>query len=102
MRKFVVSLMAVAVVSAVAAAGPLGNIRKRVEERRDARHAEQGAEVVVTKEGRPALRWADGSVSLIGKDKEGKLIAAPKAEGTKTLKQSHGPEIKLIPGAKVN
>ena len=94
--------MAVAVVSAVAAAGPLGNIRKRVEERRDARHAEQGAEVVVTKEGRPALRWADGSVSLIGKDKEGKLIAAPKAEGTKTLKQSHGPEIKLIPGAKVN
>lgn len=102
MRKFVVSLMAVAVVSAVAAAGPLGNIRKRVEERRDARHAEQGAEVVVTKDGKPALRWADGSVSLIGKDKEGKLIAAPKAEGTKTLKQSHGPEIKLIPGAKVN
>ena len=102
MRKFVVSLFAVAVVSAVSLAGPLGNMRKRAEERREARHTEQGAEVVVTKEGKPALRWADGSLSLIGKDKEGKLIAAPKAEGTKTLKQSHGPEIKLIPGAKVN
>ena len=103
MRKFVVSLMAVAVVSAVAAAGPLGNIRKRVEERRDARHAEHiGAEVVVTKDGKPALRWADGSTSLIGKDKDGKLIAAPKAEGNKVIKQNHGPEIKLIPGAKVN
>ena len=101
MRKFVLSALALTVAS-TAFAGPLGNMRKRAEERREARHAEQGAEVVVTKEGKPAIRWADGSLSLIGKDKEGKLIAAPKAEGTKTLKQSHGPEIKLIPGAKVN
>lgn len=100
MRKFAVSLFAVAVVSTVAVAGPLGNIRKRVEERRAERH--NTAEVVVTKDGKPALRWADGSVSPVGKDKDGKLIAAPKSEGTKVLKQNHGPEIRIVPGAKVN
>lgn len=101
MRKFAFSLFAVAVVSAVAVAGPLGNMRKRAEERREARHQEV-AEIVVGKDGKASLRWADGSTSPIGKDKEGKLIAAPKAEGTRTLKQLHGPEIKLVPGAKVN
>jgi hypothetical protein len=101
MRKFVLSVLALTVVSTIAVAGPLGNMRKRAEERREARHTDH-AEIVVGKDGKPALRWADGSTSLIGKDKDGKLIAAPKIEGTKTLKQSHGPEIKLIPGAKVN
>jgi hypothetical protein len=100
MRKFAFSLFAVAVVSAVAVAGPLGNMRKRAEERREARHTDH-AEIVVGKDGKPALRWADGSTSLIGKDKDGKLIAAPKTEGAKVLKQAHGPEIKLVPGAKV-
>ena len=100
MRKFVLSVLALTVVS-TAFAGPLGNMRKRAEERREARHAEH-AEVVVGKDGKPLLRWVDGSTSKVGVDKDGKLIAAPKAEGTKTLKQLHGPEIKLVPGAKVN
>lgn len=100
MRKFAVSLFALAVVSTVAVAGPLGRMRDRAEERRAERH--NHAEVIVTKDGKPALRWADGSVSPIGKDKDGKLIAAPKTEGTKVLKQSHGPEIRIVPGAKVN
>lgn len=100
MRKFVLSALAFTIAS-TAFAGPLGNLRKRVEERREARHAEH-AEIVVGKDGKPALRWADGSVSKVGLDKDGKLIAAPKAESTKTLKQAHGPEIKLVPGAKVN
>ena len=100
MRKFAVSLFVLAAVSTVSFAGPLGRMRERAEERRAERH--NHAEVVVTKDGKAALRWADGSLSLIGKDKDGKLIAAPKAEGTKTLKQNHGPEIKLVPGAKVN
>jgi hypothetical protein len=101
MRKFVLSALALTVVSTVAVAGPLNNMRKRSEERREARHAEH-AEVVIGKDGKASLRWADGSTSKIGVDKEGKLIAAPKAESVKTLKQLHGPEIKLIPGAKVN
>lgn len=101
MRKFAFSLFAVTVVSAVAVAGPLGNMRKRAEERREARHQEV-AEIVVGKDGKASLRWADGSTSPIGKDKEGKLIAAPKAESTRTLKQLHGPEIKLVPGVRVN
>jgi hypothetical protein len=101
MRKFAVSLFAVAVVSAVAVAGPLGNLRKRAEERREARQAEH-AEIVIGKDGKPLLRWSDGSTSKVGVDKSGKLIAAPKSEGTKTLKQAHGPEIKLVPGTKVN
>ena len=101
MRKFAFSLFAVAVVSAVAFAGPLGNMRKRAEERREARHTEV-AEIVVGKDGKASLRWADGSTSKVGVDKEGKLIAAPKNEGAKVLKQAHGPEIKLVPGAKVN
>lgn len=100
MRKFVLSALALTVAS-TAFAGPLSNMRKRAEERREARHAEH-AEVVVGKDGKPLLRWADGSTSPIGKDKEGKLIAAPKAEGTRTLKQLHGPEIKLVPGVRVN
>jgi len=99
MRKFVLSALVLTVASA-AFAGPLGNMRKRAEERREARHTK--VEIVVGKDGKASLRWADGSTSPIGKDKEGKLIAAPKAEGTKTLKQLHGPEIKLVPGAKVN
>ena len=78
-----------------------GNMRKRAEERREARHQEV-AEIVVGKDGKASLRWADGSTSKVGVDKEGKLIAAPKNEGAKVLKQAHGPEIKLVPGAKVN
>jgi hypothetical protein len=100
MRKFALTVGVVALSAATLVAGPLGRMRDRAEERRENRH--NHAEVVVTKDGKPALRWADGSLSLIGKDKDGKLIAAPKAEGTKTLKQNHGPEIKLVPGAKVN
>jgi hypothetical protein len=100
MRKFVLSALVLTVASA-AFAGPLGNMRKRAEERREARHAEH-AEVVIGKDGKASLRWADGSTSKVGVDKEGKLIAAPKAEGTKVIRQNHGPEIKLIPGAKVN
>jgi hypothetical protein len=101
MRKFGFAVMALTLASTVVVAGPLGNLRKRAEERREARHVER-AEIVVGKDGKPELRWADGSVSKVGVDKDGKLIAAPKAEGTKTLKQAHGPEIKLVPGAKVN
>lgn len=101
MRKFLIAAAVVAVSGSALMAGPLGNIRKRVEDRREARHAEH-AEIFVGKDGKPALRWADGSVSKVGVDKDGKLIAAPKKEGVKTLKQSHGPDIKLVPGAKVN
>jgi hypothetical protein len=101
MRKFGFAIMALAFASTVVVAGPLGNLRKRAEERREARHAEH-AEIVVGKDGKPALRWADGSVSKVGVDKDGKLIAAPKTEGVKVLKQAHGPEIKLVPGTKVN
>ena len=101
MRKFAVSFLALTVISTVAVAGPLGNLRKRVEDRREARHTET-AEIVINKDGKPALRWADGSTSKVGVDKEGRLIAAPKTEGVKVLKQAHGPEIKLVPGTKVN
>jgi hypothetical protein len=102
MRKFVLAAGVVALSGSLLVAGPLGNIRKRAEERRESRHVER-AEVVVGKDGKPALRWADGTVSPIGKDKKtGELIAAPKAEAPKTIHQKHGPEIKLVPGVRVN
>lgn len=101
MRKFVLSALVLTVASTVVVAGPLGNLRKRAEERREARHVEH-AEIVIGKDGKPLLRWSDGSTSKVGVDKEGKLIAAPKTEGPKVLKQAHGPEIRVVPGAKVN
>lgn len=100
MRKFLIAAAVVAVSGSALMAGPLGNIRKRVEERREARH--NHAEIVVGKDGKPLLRWTDGSTSKVGVDKEGKLIAAPKTEAPKVLKQSHGPDIRIVPGAKIN
>ena len=100
MRTFAVSLFAVVIVSAVAVAGPLGNMRKRAEDRRDDRKPK--AEVVVTKDGTPAIKWDNGSMSPVGKDKEGKLIAAPRSEKPRVIRQSNGSDIRIVPGAKVN
>ncbi len=100
MRKFGFAALALSLVSTAAFAGPFGNIRKRAEERRAERH--NTAEIVIGKDGKPALLWADGSVSKVGVDKEGKLIAAPRTEAPKKLKQAHGPDINIVPGAKVN
>lgn len=100
MRKFVVSALAVSFVSTFAVAGPLGRMRERAEERRAERHADH-AEIVIGKDGKPALRWADGSTSPVGVNKEGKLVAAPKKEATKVIHQKHGPDIKVVPGTVV-
>lgn len=99
MKKFLLVAAVLSLSATSLVAGPFGRMRERAAARYESR---QGAEIVVTKDGTAALRWADGSLSPIGKDKKtGELIAAPKSESVKTLKQPHGPAIKVVPGTVV-
>lgn len=92
MLRIVLAASAALVVGSTATAG----VFERIKERREARHTEK-VEIIVQKDGTPALRWSDGSISPVTKGKEG-LVASPKKEAIKTVRQKHGPDIAVPAG----
>ncbi len=72
-------------------AGPLKSWR----ERREARHEATATELVLTKDGKPAVKFPDGSVSQIQQTKGGELFA-PKGEAKKTIRLG-GQPVQVVP-----